>query len=235
MNAAGRRGRPRADLVVVVTALLHLLRAGCPWRDLPCEGVNWRTVYGYFVRWRERGVWETILAALAQHQEGRLRFIDSTYVRANQSACNPAGGPAAQAIGPSRGGRTTKVHALVDGRGRALKLLLTAGNVVDITVAEELTGDLDESACGTLVADKGYDSDALRRLLLPKGIFPCLSINRSRRARRPFHRGYYRLRHRVENFFAAIKRHRRVATRYDKLAASFLAFVSLAAILHWVG
>lgn len=218
-----------------MSALLHLLRAGCPWRDLPCGGVNWRTVYGYFARWRDRGVWEAILAALAQHQAGRLRFIDSTCVRANQSACNPAGGSQAQAIGPSRGGRTTKVHALVDGRGRALKLLLTAGNVVDITVAPALVANLDESTCGALVADKVYDSDGLRRLLLTKGIFPCLSLNRSRRARRPFHRGFYRLRHRVENFFAAIKRHRRVATRYDKLAASFLAFVSLSAILHWVG
>ena len=215
-------------------AILHLLRAGCPWRDLPCEGVHWRTVYGYFARWRDRGVWEGVLAALGQHQEGRLRFIDSTYVRVNQSACNPAGGPRRQSIGPSRGGRTTKVHALVDGRGRALKLILSAGNVVDITVATALVADLDESTCGTLVADKGYDSDALRRLLLVKGIFPCLSINRSRHAARPFHRGFYRLRHRVENFFGALKRHRRVATRYDKLASSFLAFVALSAILHWV-
>ena len=216
-------------------ALLHLLRAGCPWRDLPCEGVNWRTVYGYFARWRDAGVWERILAALAQHQEGKLRFVDSTYVRVNQSACNPVGGPQRQGIGPSRGGRTTKVHVLVDVRGRALKLLLTAGNVVDITVAPALVADLEGSTCGTLVADKGYDSDGLRLLLRARGIFPCLSLNHSRHARRPFHRGFYRYRHRVENFFAAIKRHRRVATRYDKLASSFLAFVSLSAILHWIG
>ena len=217
-----------------MTALLHLLRAGCPWRDLPCEGMNWRTVYGYFMRWRDRGTWEAILAALAQHQEGRLRFIDSTYVRVNQSACNPAGGPQRQSIGPSRGGRTCKVHALVDGRGRALKLLLSAGNVVDITVAPALVANLHPATCGALVADKGYDSDGLRLLLRAKGIFPCLSLNRSRHAPRPFHRGYYRRRHRVENFFCALKRHRRVATRYDKLAASFLAFVALAAILHWI-
>ena len=217
----------------MVSALLHLLRAGCPWRDLPCEGVHWRTVYGYFRHWRDAGVWGAILAALARHQQGRLRFIDSTYVRVNQSACNPVGGPAAQAIGPSRGGRTTKVHVLVDGRGRALKLLLSAGNVVDITVAPALVADLTASTCTALVADKGYDSDALRHLLRAKGIFPCLSLNRCRLTPRPFHRGYYRRRHRVENFFGAIKRHRRIATRYDKLASSFLAFVSLAAILHW--
>ncbi len=219
----------------MVSALLHLLRAGCPWRDLPCEGMSWRTVYGYFMRWRDAGVWSAILALLAQHQQGRLRFIDSTYVRVNQSACNPVGGPHAQAIGPSRGGRTTKVHALVDGQGRALKLLLTAGNVVDICVAESLTADLCRSECGTLVADKGYDSDALRVGPRRRGIFACLSLHPGRRSARPFHRGHYRRRHRVENFFAAIKRQRRVATRYDKLANSFLAFVALAAILHWIG
>jgi transposase len=220
---------------VVVTALLHMLRAGCPWRDLPCAGVHWRTVYGYFVRWRDNGVWSVVLAALGRQQEGRLRFVDSTYVRVNQSAANPVGGPAPQAIGPSRGGRTTKVHALVDGRGRALKLLLTAGNVVDITVAEELTAGLDESTCGVLVADKGYDSDALRHSLQRRSIFPCLSLHPRRLTSRPFHRGYYRHRHRIENFFCALKRHRRVATRYDKLASSFLAFVALSAILHWIG
>lgn len=196
--------------------------------------MNWRTVYGYFARWRDAGVWEVLLTLLGQHQDGRLRFIDSTYVRVNQSACNPAGGPQGQAIGPSRGGRTTKVHALVDARGRALKLLLTAGNVVDITVAADLVSGLDQGTCTALVADKGYDCDALRVQLRRRGIFACLSLHPGRRSTRPFHRGYYRHRHRVENFFAALKRQRRIATRYDKLATSFLAFVALAAILHWV-
>ena len=230
---ANRGGRPRAKLETIVAAVLHLLRAGCPWRDLPCGGVHWRTVYGYFVRWRDAGIWAEILAVLAERQVGRLRHIDSTYVRVNQSAANPPGGRSTQAMGPSRGGLTTKIHALVDGRGRARKLLLSAGNLADITLVPEMVGDLHKASCGALVADKGYDSDALRCQLKAKGVFPCLSLNATRRAARPFHRGYYRRRHRVENFFCAMKRHRRVATRYDKLAASFLAFVSLAAILHW--
>ena len=88
--------------------------------------------------------------------------------------------------------------------------------------------------CGTLVADKGYDSDALRLLLMDKGIFPCLGVSRKRVQSRAFHKGYYRHRHHVENFFARLKRHRRVSTRYDKLASSFLAFVTLSAIIHWL-
>lgn len=227
-------GRPRAGLEEVVRALILMLRMGCPWRDLPCGSANWRTVYGYFVRWREMGLWPRLLRALTKRAKGRLCFIDASYIRVNQSGSNPRGGQQAQALGVSRGGLTTKIHALVDGRGRALKLLLSAGNVVDIKMAPALVADLDRASCGTLVADKGYDSDALRVLLIESDIFPCLGVSRKRIEKRLFHKGYYRHRHHVENFFARLKRHRRVSTRYDKLASSFLAFVTLSSILHWL-
>jgi transposase len=218
----------------VVRALLYLLRAGCPWRDLPGRTTKWRTVYGYFARWRESGLWERILRLLTEGAKGRLCFIDASYIRVHQSGANPRGGQEAQALGVSRGGLTTKIHALVDGHGRALKLLLSAGNVVDIKMAPALVEDLTVQECGTLAADKGYDSDALRMLLLEKGIYPCLAVSRKRVEPRSFHIGYYRKRHRVENFFAKLKRHRRVSTRYDKLASSFLAFTTISAILHWL-
>jgi transposase len=96
----------------------------------------------------------------------------------------------------------------VDGQGRALKLLLSAGNVADIAMAPALVAGLSGSQCGTLVADKGYDSDAWRVLLVEKDIFPCLAINATRKENRSFHRGYCRKRHHVENFFAALKRQR---------------------------
>lgn len=227
-------GRPRAVLEEVVRALIWLLRTGCPWRDLAGFSIHWRTVYGHFARWRTTGLWHRILQSLTRGASGRLRFIDATYVRVHQSGANPRGGQEAQALGVSRGGLTTKIHALVDGRGRAVKLLLSAGNVVDIKMAPALVADLRRETCGTLVADKGYDSDALRSLLVEQDIFPCLAVSRKRVQTRPFHRGYYRKRHRVENFFANLKRHRRVSTRYDKLAASFLAFTTLSAILHWL-
>ena len=219
----------------VMKALLYMLRAGCPWRDLPCTTFHWRTAYGHFTRWRDLGLWARILRGLARHARGRLRFIDATYIRVHRSGLNPAGGQSAQSLGLSRGGSTTKIHALVDGQGRPLKLLLSAGNVADITMAPGLVAELRARDCGTLVADKGYDSDALRALLLEKDICPCLAVNATRKQRRFFHRGYYHHRHHVENFFCALKRHRRVATCYDKLATSFAAFVSLSAILHWIG
>jgi transposase len=221
-------------LEAVVRALLYLLRTGCPWRDVPCTTIRWRTVYGYFARWRDTGLWAQVFRRLAKRACGRLHFIDASYVRVHQSAANVRGGQALAAMGKSRGGLTTKIHALCDGRGRAVHLLLSAGNIADITMAPDLVAPLRASRVTTLVADKGYDSDKLRALLVEDDIFPCLALNATRREKRPFHRGFYRHRHHVENFFCTIKRQRRVATRYDKLASSFLSFVTLAAILHWM-
>jgi len=85
--------------------------------------------------------------------------------------------------------------------------------------------------CGMLAVDNGYDPDALRPLLYQQHIFPCFAVNRKRLTTRDFRRDFYR----IENFFCSIKKHRHIAIRYDKLASSFLAFVCLAAILHWKG
>lgn len=211
-----------------------MLRAGCPWRDLPCDGLNWRTVYGYFVRWRDNGIWERLLKGLARRAHSRIYFMDASYVKVNGSGANPAGGQQFQAMGASRGGTTTKIHAIVDGKGRVIRLLLSAGNVADVSMAPELIKGLEKTGCTVLTADKAYDSDYLRMLLIEHDIFPCFSLNSTRKEKRPFHRGYYRKRHLVENLFATLKRQRRVATRYDKLASSFLAFVTISAIIHWI-
>jgi transposase len=211
-----------------------MLRAGCPWRDLPGQGVHWRTVYGYFAQWRDAGVWRAILKALTKGSRGPMFCVDSTYVRVNHSGANPPGGQARQAMGPSRGGLTTKIHAIVDRAGRPAVLALSAGNIADSIKAPELFAQMDPTRCSTMLADKGYDSDALRIQLYELGIFPCLAATTKRLEKRAFHKGFYRHRHRVENFFCSLKKHRRIATRYDKLAASFLAFVSIASILQWL-
>jgi len=73
----------------------------------------------------------------------------------------------AQAIGPSRGGQTTKIHAVTDLLGRPAILRLTAGNVADLTMAGPLMDRAGRVRC--LIADKGYDADALRRRLHGEG------------------------------------------------------------------
>ena len=104
------------------------------------------------------------------------------------------------------------------------------GNRADITGAE----DIEIPADRPWVADKGYDSRRPRERIWDEGSCPCIPPLKNREAPVRWHRGYYRLRHRVEKFLQRIKRFRRVGTRYEKLAWHFPGFVQLATILDWL-
>ena len=129
-------------------------------------------------------------------------------------------------MGRTKGGLNTKIHALVNVRSQALVIALSAGNDADISLAEELTECLSEDS--TLIADKAYDSSTLRHAAGAKGIKTCIPARSNRTTTVPFSPTAYRRSHRIENFFQRIKRYRRVATRYDKLAETFLGFICLA-------
>jgi transposase len=96
-------------------------------------------------------------------------------------------------------------------------------------LAEELTESLLRDSA--LIGDKAYDSSTLRKTAAAKGVKTCIPARSNRTTAVPFSAKLYRRRHRVENFFQNIKRYRRVATRYDKLAETFLGFVCLAILL----
>ena len=135
-------------------------------------------------------------------------------------------GQDSQALGRSRGGFSTKIHVAVDGEGQPAKLHLTEGQRHDITCAEILLEDL---APEHVIGDKGYDSDPLREKIRSIGAKPVIPSRRSHRIRR-HDRQRYKLRNVVERFIGRLKHYRRVATRYDKLAVTFLGFVQLASI-----
>ncbi len=127
--------------------------------------------------------------------------------------------------------RTTKVHALTDTIGRPLALALTAGNVSDITAAPAL---LDRAANARhVLGDKGYDADSLRLALRRAGTVPVIPGRINRKRRIVYDKSRARKRHVIENAFCRIKDFRRVATRYDKLAANFLSAVALACLLGY--
>ena len=153
-------------------------------------------------------------------------FLDSTHVKVHAHGSNPAGGQALQAMGRTKGGLNTKIHALVNVRSQALVIALSGGNQADISLAEELTECLLEDS--TLIGDEVYDCSTLRQTAATKGINTCIPGRSKRTMTVPFSATVYRRRHRVENCFERIKRYRRVATRYDKLAETFLGFVCLA-------
>ena len=136
-----------------------------------------------------------------------------------------------QAIGRSRGGRTTKIHALVDGEGRPCALLLTGGNVADITGAAQLLAATEP--CKELIADKAYDADHLRNFLQARGTLAVIPNKINRVYRYPFDQEKYKARNVIERTIGRIKDFRAIATRYDKTARNFLAGICLAAAVIW--
>jgi transposase len=215
----------------MLTGIFYVLRTGVPWRDLPEQFGPWSSVYARFRRWCAAGLFARMLALVAARAAGQLRYIDCSHIKLHQDGANPRGGQAAQAIGRTKGGINTKLAAIVERRGRAVALGLVEGQRHDLHAINPLLGCLRGRRA---VGDKGFDADTFRARLRYQRTRTCIPPKRSRRHPVTFHRGYYRHRHNVENFFCRLKRHRRISTRYEKLAATFLAFVQLATVFDWL-
>jgi transposase len=134
----------------------------------------------------------------------------------------------AQAIGRSRGGLTTKIHALVDALGNPAVLMLTPGQAHDLSCAELL---IETAAPDALIADKAYDADSLVDTLTARRITPVIPPKANRKTQRSCDYALYCERNLIERFFNQLKYFRAIATRYDKLARNFLAGVQLVAAL----
>jgi transposase len=115
--------------------------------------------------------------------------------------------------------------------GRLVAFTITPGQHGDAPIAADLVGLLPASSM--LAADRAYDSDALRRLLIARGTTPVIPNGPRRKHLHPFDRQAYKRRNLVERAFCRLKDFRRVATRYDKLAITYAAAISLAALVAW--
>lgn len=135
-------------------------------------------------------------------------------------------------MGRSRGGLTTKIHALVDANGLPIMLKLSEGQAHDGRSAADMLGNLANGQI--LLADRAYDSDALRVDLTARGAWANIKPMPNRRNIPAFSRFLYRYRNLVERFFSKLKHFRAVATRYEKYDANYLALVKLAASRIWM-
>jgi transposase len=135
-------------------------------------------------------------------------------------------------MGRSRGGLTTKIHALVDANGLPVRLKLSEGQAHDGRSAADMLADLGPGQI--LMADRAYDSDALRQTMTAQGAWANIKPV-SRRVNVPaFSPFLYRYRNLVERFFSKLKHFRAVATRYEKHDANYLALVKLASTRIWL-
>ena len=172
------RGVPRVNDRRVLNGIFWVLRSGAPWRDLPDNFGPYTTCYNRFVRWRRAGVWTKIMNALAGAHDAAVQMIDTSIVRVHQhGACITRN--RAQSMGRSRGGLTSKIHALVDTNGLPVRLALTAGEAHDNRLAGKLLSRLKSKTM--LLADRGYDADWIRALAAAGFCLKCESLLVTRR------------------------------------------------------
>ncbi|MFG1404437.1 IS5 family transposase [Xanthobacter sediminis] len=227
------RGVARVDDRRVINGILWRFRTGAPWRDVPERYGPRTTLYNRFVRWRAAGVWDRLLEAVSAAYDGDIVMIDSSCVRVHQhGGCRQKGGDDDRCMGRSRGGLTTKIHALVDAEGRPIHLALTAGQAGDAPAGRELLAHL--APGGILLADKAYDTDAIRAETAERGAFANVPPRVIRKRTFAFSPWLYRQRNQIERFFNRIKQMRGLATRYDRRPDNFLAALKLAATRIWI-
>lgn len=136
-----------------------------------------------------------------------------------------------QELGRSKGGFSSKLHACCDALGNPLRFFVTAGQRSDYIKAL----DLIEGKCmKVLIADRGYDANYMIEAAEAVNAESVIPPRFHRKALREYDKALYKERNLIERMFNKIKHFRRVATRYDKLAISFLSFVHIAGIYLWL-
>ena len=134
-----RGGRPTGDVRNFLNAVHWMLRTGSPWRALPEKYGSWKTVYSRFRRWQKRGYLTAILKLLTLQADMNHIMIDGTYVHAHKHSAGARHTSGInQALGRSRGGFTSKIHAVVDALGNLLAFTVTAGQYSEYPQASNL-------------------------------------------------------------------------------------------------
>jgi len=124
------------------------------------------------------------------------------------------------------------MHALCGSESEAVDIRITAGQAGDAPVGEELIDAINPcDGIAQAAMDRAYDSNAIRAKLAAKGIDPVIPPKANRLEIIVYDQEQYKQRNKVERLFNKLKQFRRVATRYEKLKATFLAFVTLALII----
>ncbi len=204
----GMHSKDEKRLRIFTEAVWYMARSGCQWRLLPQIYGNYRSIHKRFKRWCEKDVWAKLLEYAKQEPDLEVAIIDGTIVRVHPcSAGYTKNSKEQEALGRSKGGFTTKIHAVVDALGNPLKFTLTAGQRNEITQAATLTESIYNT---TVVADKGYDSNAFVASLESKRCTAVIPPKRNRKVQRYYDEHIYKERHLIECFFGKIKNFRRI-------------------------
>ena len=224
-------GRPALNPLVVFNAILWILSSGAAWRDLPPHYGNWNSIYHKFRQWYAQKVFDNILKALVADTDKYLLVqIDSTFCKVHQHVAGARKILGNQAIGISRGGKTTKIHALVTENFQLIELLLSGGQIHDSECAIDLLSKVNLDG-KTVLGDKAFCSAHIRDFVQSQKAKVCIPDKINSLIKHDFDCELYKARNIIERFFLRIKNHLHIATRYDKLLSCFENFVLLAAIM----
>jgi transposase len=228
----GRAGRPSTECRRVLEGIARIAHAGAPWRDLPERFGKWNTGLAMDPRWRDAGGFQGLLEALAASGAGdaRIQMIDSAVIQAHRhESRSQKRASHSNALGRSRGGFSTKIHVLTEAHGRPIAAHLTPGQAANTSAAPTLLADAEQRPQDVL-ADKGHDSAEMRAERYLQASHPIIAWTSNRKQPLTLDRVRYAKRNRIERMKGPLKQFRRVATRYDKTAASVLSFIQNAAI-----
>ena len=219
------------NLRLTVEGILFKMKSGCPWRCVPDKYGDWRALHKRFTAWVKSGKLRAIFDSYLEHCDLGNVSIDSTIVKAHQHSRGARKGEET-AIGKSVAGYTTKVSVAADSMARPVDFVVTEGQVHDSVVAQELVENLPQA--GNIIADKAYDSEAIREAIKANGSNPVIPRKRnSRQKNASFCKETYKIRHKVENLFARLKHFRSISTRFEKLKRNYEGMLLLASIVVW--
>ncbi len=220
--------KPRVDDRRVIFGTLHVLETGCRWRDVPSGYGSPTRIYSRSTRWSLRGIWQRMFATMAAGGPVPEELsLGSTHVKAHRSAQSTKGGRVRRRSA-SRGA-AGKIHGLADAEGRAVALALTPGNTSDIHMAIPLLEGPPRPK--RLIADKAYDAMTLRRWLKTRRIRAVIPSLATQTFPFPLDSKAYKRRYIIERMWSHLKSWRRIATRYDRLARSYLASLALVSVV----
>lgn len=139
---SGKQGRPSKCNRTILNGIVWIARSGAPWRDLPERYGPWQTVYSRFRKWIEDGILDNIFHVLSLDTELSELSIDASIVQAHQHSAGAKNRGSSNEIGHSRGGASTKIHAIVDAYGYPVYVMLSKGQRNDINYAIPLLDKL---------------------------------------------------------------------------------------------
>lgn len=239
-------GRPGMDIRLFLDALIFIVREGCSWRSIPEKYGKWNSIYKKFRSWEDQDIFRKLywcLMGLYDETSDGLVLIEQIYYSvsidstSNKVHQNAAGArkdaPEAdqkQHIGTSRGGPNTKIHVLVNDDLEMVAFEITGGQVHDSKMAIPLL-EASDIAFVCFYADKAYGDKKIREYI--KGLNADMVCPNKSNAKTiyTFNKERYKERNVVERYFQKLKCCRRIATRYDKLACVYRAFIYIASIL----